>query len=409
MNKEFKLICSILLLFGCLFASFIKIDNKEKSLEEHNTQIMFFNFVGMNIDDARKYASDNNVSLNIDYEYSYDFDKDIIISESNIDSKVIDVIVSKGRLTSDIYKENKVNELGDVPIMMYHGIVDIKDTKYIGGNVDRDGYNRTVLAFRNDLEFYYNNGYRMIRLSDYVDGIIDVELGKSPIILTFDDGNENNFKVLGEENGELIIDPNCAVGILEEFKRKYPDYNVTATFFLMNNLFNQKEYNEEIMRWLVKNNYDIGNHTINHTDFTKVDSFKTQEVVGKMYQKLESIISSDYVPIIALPYGSPYKISHSNYPYILKGNYEGNNYETIAALRVGWDSELSPFNKKFDKTFLKRCRAYDNNGVEFDIKMVFNNLEKTRFISDGNKDIITIKEEDSVNLINNSNKKIIKY
>ena len=34
----------------------------------------------------------------------------------------------------------------------------------------------------------YKNGYRMIRLQDYIDGIIDVELGKSPIVLTFDDG-----------------------------------------------------------------------------------------------------------------------------------------------------------------------------------------------------------------------------
>ena len=56
---------------------------------------------------------------------------------------------------------------------MYHGIVDVKDTKYVGGNVDKDGYNRTADAFREDLEFYYNKGYRMIRLSDYVDGVID--------------------------------------------------------------------------------------------------------------------------------------------------------------------------------------------------------------------------------------------
>ena len=33
---------------------------------------MFFNFVGMNIDDAIRYASDNNVSLNVNYKYSYD-------------------------------------------------------------------------------------------------------------------------------------------------------------------------------------------------------------------------------------------------------------------------------------------------------------------------------------------------
>ena len=78
------------------------------------------------------------------------------------------------------------------------------DTDYTGGNVDKDGYHRTVEAFREDLEFYYRSGYRIIRLQDYVDGVIEVELGKSPVILTFDDGNKNNFNVLGEENGELM-------------------------------------------------------------------------------------------------------------------------------------------------------------------------------------------------------------
>lgn len=71
----------------------------------------------------------------------------------------------------------------------------------------------------------------MIRLNDYINGIVDVELGKSPIVLTFDDGLENNIKVTGlDSDGNIIIDPNSAVGILEEFKKKYPDFNVTATF-----------------------------------------------------------------------------------------------------------------------------------------------------------------------------------
>ena len=66
-------------------------------------------------------------------------------------------------------------------------------------------------------------------------------------VITFDDGLSNNIKVLGrDDSGKLIIDPNSAVGILEEFKNKYPDYNITATFFINSNLFNQSEYNEEI-------------------------------------------------------------------------------------------------------------------------------------------------------------------
>ena len=117
--------------------------------------------------------------------------------------------------------------------MMYHGIREktSSSTGTVGGNVDKDGYNRTPEAFRKDLESYYEKGYRMIRLDDYINGKVDVEYGKSPIILTFDDGNEDN------------INKNIAVGILEEFKKKHPDANVTATFFVNGGIFNQSEYN----------------------------------------------------------------------------------------------------------------------------------------------------------------------
>ena len=59
-------------------------------------------------------------------------------------------------------------------------------------------------------------------------------------------------------------------------------------------------------------------------------------------------------------------------------------------------------------TFLKRCRAYDNNGKEFDIEMVFKNLEKNRYVSDGNVDTIVIKESDEAKL-SDTNLKVITY
>ena len=240
------------------------------------------------------------------------------------------------------------------------------------------------------MEFYYQNGYRMIRLVDYVNGKIDVEYGKSPIVLTFDDGSANNIKVTGlDDNGNIIIDPDSAVGILEEFKKKYPDFNVTATFFVTGSLFNQGEYNEKILKFLVDNGYDVGNHTKDHNNMDKIDEEKTEYVIGYVYKKLESIIGNKYVNIVALPYGIPYSSSHKNFNHILNANYEGKNYETITTLRVGWEPDVSPFRTNFNKNFIKRCRAYDNNGKEFDIDMVFNNiLKNSRYISDGDSNTI---------------------
>lgn len=394
-----KTILIILILIGSSFLFF----NKKKPDKIEIKAIKIGDLVGKTIEDAKK-ITENIIIIE---EESTEFEGTIIKQDKKEikENEKITLTISKGI----DYKKFNVNELGRIPVMMYHGIVNQEKTNYIGGNVDKDGYHRTSNTFRKDLEFYYNEGYRMIRLTDYVDGIIDVKEGFSPIVLTFDDGLANNIKVTGlDDSGEIIIDPNSAVGILEEFKKKY-DTNVTATFFLNGGLFNQPKYNEKIIKWLVKNGYDIGNHTNTHVNFSNVDAKKSVEEVGIMYNKLEKIIPNKYVNIVALPFGSPYNLNHSNFSSIMKGNYNGNEYITKSTLRVGWESDYSPFDNKFNKTFIKRIRAYDNNGLECDIQSNFNILKNNKYISDGNKNIITVLENQKNNVKNNNNLKIRTY
>ena len=399
---------NVLVLLGVIVSIIVIINSLTKSSDEIITADVIDSYVGKKIEVLEQDFQGNDWEIEREYQFNNKYEKDEIFSIT-LDNQKVKVVVSKGKPDDNYYREKKINELGNVPIMMYHGIIDTQENTYTGGNVDKNGYNRTVKAFKEDLEFYYKQGYRMIRLSDYINGKIEVSEGLSPIILTFDDGDKNNFNVLGRnENGTLNIDPNCAIGILEEFKRTHEDMNVTATFFVMAGIFNQSSYNKEILEWLIDHGYDVGNHTTTHPDFTTITTTKTQEVVGKMYQKLDELIPSKYVHIVALPFGSPYKTTHANYPYILKGNYEGYSYETESTLRVGWEPEVSPFSKNFNREFLKRCRAYDNNGKDFDIEMVFKNLENTRYISDGDINTIVIKESDK-DKINSSFNNVIMY
>ena len=393
------LIILVILIFIAIYFLIPKSDSKN----------LMIDLVGKTKEEAITFADKHNLNLEFKEE-SNSYEKDKIFKQSiEVNSEINEndnliIYISKGIN----YEELKVDESGNVPIMMYHGIHNITDNEYTGGNVDKDGYQRTTEAFKNDLEFYYDSGYRMIRLEDYVNGIIDVEAGYSPIIITFDDGLSNNLKVTGlDSDGNIIIDPNCAVGVLESFKQKYPDYNVTATFFINGGLFNQSEYNEKILNWLVDNGYDIGNHTYSHVDFTTVSKEKSVQEVGSMYNLLDKYIPGKYVNIVALPFGSPYDKDHENFNSILSGVYNDKEYNTIATLRVGWEADYSPFNKNFDKTFLKRIRAYDNNGKEFDIEMNFDILENNRYISDGDKNTITIPKakEDKINNLYNLNVK----
>ena len=414
-KNNYKKVIIVLLFIIILIISFAIIKPKfKKSSNSKNENVM------ITLDDlekAKKFSDDKNIDLNIKYEYSDTVSKDKIISQSiekgrKLDGiKSIDIVVSLGKLDKEKLASDNINELGNVPIMMYHGIINksSSETNYTGGNVDKDGYNRTVEAFREDLEFYYKNNYRMIRLKDYIDGKIDTEYGKSPLIITFDDGNDNNIKVNGlDSDGNIIIDENSAVGVLESFKKKYPDYKVTATFFVNGGLFNQDEYNEKIVKWLVDNGYDVGNHTETHLDIKKSSSDRVQKEIAVVYDKLDKIIPGKYVKIIALPFGSPYNKDNENFKYVLNGTYNNISYETEGCLRVGWEAEVSPFNKSFDKTFMKRIRAYDNNGKDFDIKMNFDLLKNKRYISDGNVNtIITSSSNESI--VNSRDLEVIYY
>lgn len=398
------LIITILLVITTVVGVIFIFPKKEIKMEMINVE-------GYTLEQVKKYAEEHQLQLNIEEKYSSK-EKNTVLSQTipiGVEIKEGDILTVTISIGID-YETLKVNELGNVPIMMYHGIHNITDNKYTGGNVDKDGYQRTTQAFEKDLEFYYTSGYRMIRLQDYVNGIVDVEAGKSPIILTFDDGLENNMKVTGlDDNGEIIIDPNSAVGVLEKFKQKYPDFQVTATFFVNGGLFNQKEYNEKILIWLVNHGYDVGNHTYNHPDFTTISYEKGVKEVGSVYQLLEKHIPGKYVNIVALPFGSPYRTSHPNYPSIISGVYEGVEYKTISSLQVGWEADYSPFHKSFNPSFLKRIRAYDNNGKDFDIEMNFKILENNRYISDGNKNTIVVPKEKVEKVNNTQGLELISY
>ena len=59
---------------------------------------------------------------------------------------------------------------------------------------------------------------------------------------------------------------------------------------------------------------------------------------------------------------------------------------------------------------MKRIRAYDNKGVDFDIDMSFRLLESKKYISDGDVNTIVIVDKDK-NMINEIfiNLKVVTY
>ncbi len=291
-------------------------------------------------------------------------------------------------LSAEQIQHIKPNELGEVMVVMYHSLGE-KNSAYV----------RTPDSFRKDLQTYYDMGFRPINLGDYVDGYIDVEAGYTPIVLTFDDGHKSNFNYI-EKNGEMIIDPDCSVGILLEFHQSHPDWALKSSFFLNGgNPFGQKEFIEQKLHFLVDNGFEIGNHTYNHDDLTTLDAQQIQKTIGSLKQEVQQVLPNYNINTLALPFGKRPKDDKQRYNLITKGSYEGTDYEHKAILLVGWKPEVSVFDAKFNPIAIMRVQSGDGEWQMSDWLEVYRDNPKKRFISDGNPYVITIprKLEDKLN------------
>ena len=285
----------------------------------------------------------------------------------------------------------KPNEAGQAMVLMYHNIGE-----------EEEEWTRTPENFKNDLKNLYDRGYRAVSLEDYVNNTMDVEAGKTPVVITFDDGNENNFRMIQDAGGKDIIDPNSAVGILEDFKKEYPDFNTTASFYVFGeNMFRQPEHLDYKLNYLVDNGYDIGNHTLDHRSMKKADGSEyIQEGLGKQVELINAVIPEYEVNTYALCYGE--RPNDDELTALLQeGQYGDVDYKNVAILNVGWDPVHSPVTSEFNPLSIPRIRAseikVDNVGMYNWMDFLDQNPSK-RYISDGVEGVTTVPKslEDTI-------------
>ena len=299
--------------------------------------------------------------------------------------------------TEDIDLSLKPNEAGQVMVLMYHQIKE-PEGEYI----------RTPDNLRRDLQTLYDEGYLPISLTDYVNGNITTPAGKSPYVLTFDDGRQNNFNYL--EDGS--IDPDCAVGIIMDFAEKYEDFEPRATFFINGSeRFGQEDLITKKFDFLIENGMEIGNHTQTHVNFTGTGVETIQKEIGGQKAYLEESISSDYnINLLSLPFGS--RPDESLEPYLKEGSYEGAAYDHIAIVNVGWDPNPSPYTTDFDPESIHRITASETNvdgvGIYNWLQILRDNPSR-RFVSDGAANIITFPSDQEDKLKEVEGKELYPY
>jgi peptidoglycan/xylan/chitin deacetylase (PgdA/CDA1 family) len=271
----------------------------------------------------------------------------------------------------------KPNEAGKVMIIMYHDVSENEAT-----------WSRNYENFRKDLELFYNEGYRLISLTDFINNNINVQAGFTPLVITFDDGHRGQFNLI-EEEGKLEIDPKSAVGIMNSFAELYPDFGKSATFYIYYPVpFRQKEHISWKLEYLVKNGMEIGNHTDTHANLASISRDEIIKQLALNVKKTREFLPGYNVNSLALPNGG---VPIQNLDAATVGDYEGVSYKNEAILLVGANPAYSPVDKRFNPLKLPRVRGsseYIDQWIEY-----FKKHPEQKYISDGQADVVTVPEE----------------
>lgn len=208
--------------------------------------------------------------------------KNIVFSEVNLQN-IVDKIEKK---YFSLYVKTKKWE---VPVVMYHRVIN---------TVENEGFHGTYIyedIFRKHLKYLKENNYEVITFKDLekISWRNRFNLNKKYIILTFDDGYVDNYKI--------------AFPILKEF-------GFTATIFLMAestynewdvNASNEKAFplmTKEMILEMQNYGIEFGAHTFNHPKINKISNQEIEYQVIECKKILEEKIGEKIITF-AYPYG----------------------------------------------------------------------------------------------------------
>ena len=293
------------------------------------------------------------------------------------------------------------NEAGAVMVVMYHRILE---------NERDNDLNRRPETFRRDLETLRSKGYFPVNALELVENTMRVPAGKTPVVLTFDDALPSQFKTVTGNDGKTHIDPNCAVGIMESFHKKYPDWPERATFFVLPGgrrnaePFGQADSVARKFKYLSGHGYEIANHTSSHSNMRRMDGAKVQAELASALKSIKEISPDADMSTFALPYGKLPRDKAAR-KYLQAGNSGGQSYSNKAVFLAAWRPILSPVTRPdkkftqagalamFDPYALERVTPDARNAktagtLEYWIAW-FDKNKSARYISDGVDEVVS--------------------
>lgn len=229
---------------------------------------------------------------------------------------------------------------GQVFVVEYHHVKSGKTTMH-----------RAPARFRQDLQALYTAGFRPILASEYLSNSFSLGGGATPVVMTFDDSNPSQFAL--REDG--TVDPDCAVGIWQEFAKTHPDFPVRGTFYVLPKvMWKQPRFVARKLMILHKLGSEVGNHTVTHPILRKLPDDKVKQEIGGAALALDAL--GVHGPLsLAFPFGS----SPKNMDIFPSFDYQGKKISTIGAFLVGAGPAPAPGDVAERRYRVPRIQAYD--------------------------------------------------
>ena len=274
-----------------------------------------------------------------------------------------------------------VNEVGRVPILEYHEL---------GPNPRGAGYatrmmHRSVEEFEQDLQRLYEEGYRPVNLSEYLDNKMPLAAGTSPVILTFDDARSTQFRYRSDGS----LSPTCAIGLLQAFHENHPDWLLKGMFYVLpEGAFGSEMYASKKMRALLKMGFELGNHTRSHNYFNRMSDAAIIKEIAQGKRLTEKMAPGANLNTLALPGGC--KPRSHNYGVLKQGVYKGTYYTNRAVLDAWGGNAPSTISVKFDPLRIPRVLGVNGSGgVEEALDELKENRGQ-RYVCSGDPTSVTI-------------------
>jgi peptidoglycan/xylan/chitin deacetylase (PgdA/CDA1 family) len=162
-----------------------------------------------------------------------------------------------------------------LPILLYH---------HIGFSLQNDNvYYVSPETFDHQMNLLYQWGYRTISIALLTKAIKEgAELPPKPILLTFDDGSETIYE--------------HALPIMQR-------YNFVGVSYIVYNYIGVKNYmNTDQILALYASGWDVGSHSLSHTDLTVHPDRQMDEIVESR-RRLESLLGISILSF-AYPFGA---------------------------------------------------------------------------------------------------------